>query len=272
MGRNKWEEGDRRERWGGRQVEKARVGKAPTSPGCCSRDAGCLPGSGRAQRALRPPRGSFWGSAPLSAPMLPQSPAQKGGVWPQATGKRRPLPSQGISAHPSPHQALQLLEGESEEVDLDDAAKDTPQRPAHHGRACRLQQWGAGCRGSGQGQGSPVEEAGVDAVAGLQVLIDVVGQLDHPGKALRPWLQGGPIRTDLLACAHLPPTLLGPCPPLAEPAHVASWWSGACRTIRGCLSAKDAVEPEDGWGRGRMGKGVWYCRVGHGLVAWSDQE
>lgn len=51
---------------------------------------------------------------------------------------------------------------------------------------------GAGAGAAGRALAPPVEEAGVDAVAGLQVLVDSVGQLDQPGKALWPRLQGSP--------------------------------------------------------------------------------
>lgn len=58
----------------------------------------------------------------------------------------------------------------------------------------------------------PVEEAGIDAVAGLQVLIDGVNQLNQPSKSLQPWLQGSTVHTDLLASTHLLPA---PHPPMA---------------------------------------------------------
>ena len=98
-------------------------GRAPTGPECCSKSAGCPPGSGRAQRALRPPPGSSWGSAPLSAPRPLQPPAQEGGLRLVATRNPRPFPRQGALPTPPPHQTFQLPKGEGEEVDLDDAAK-----------------------------------------------------------------------------------------------------------------------------------------------------
>lgn len=56
----------------------------------------------------------------------------------------------------------------------------------------------------------PVEEAGIDAVAGTQVLVDSVHQLDHPSKALQPWLQESTVHTDLLAWTPPPlPTTHG---------------------------------------------------------------
>lgn len=35
-----------------------------------------------------------------------------------------------------------------------------------------------------------MEEAGIDPIAGLQILVDSVSQLHQPGEALRPRLQG----------------------------------------------------------------------------------
>lgn len=68
--------------------------------------------------------------------------------------------------------------------------------------------------GAGQQAGpwaSLVEEAGVDAIAGLQVLVDGVGQLHQPGKALRPRLRGSPVHTDLVALTSWPtPSLPSP--------------------------------------------------------------
>lgn len=130
-----WRQVGERDRCGG-----DRWGCTLTGLGCYSRSAGCLPGLGRARRVVRPPQGSFWGSAPLSAPTPPQPPVQKGGVRLPATKKPRLLPSQEDSPHPTlptpaphprPHQTLQLPEGESEEVNLDDAAKDTSQTSVH---------------------------------------------------------------------------------------------------------------------------------------------
>lgn len=129
------------------------VGRAPTGPECCSKSAGCPPGSGRAQRALRPPPGSSWGSAPLSAPRPLQPPAQEGELRLVATRNPRPFPRQGALPTPPPHQTFQLPKGEGEEVDLDDAAKDTPQTPAHPAPQPGGGTLGAGRRGSRESPG-----------------------------------------------------------------------------------------------------------------------
>lgn len=50
----------------------------------------------------------------------------------------------------------------------------------------------------------PVEEAGIDAIARLQVLIDGVDQLNQPSKALQPRLQRNTVHIDLLACTPYP--------------------------------------------------------------------
>ena len=130
-----------------------RWGRAPTGPECCSKSAGCPPGSGRAQRAPRPPPGSSWGSAPLSAPRPLQPPVQEGGLRLVATRNPRPLPSQGALPTPPPHQTLQLPKGEGEEVHLDDAAKDTPQIPARPAPQLGGGTLGAGRRGSRESPG-----------------------------------------------------------------------------------------------------------------------
>lgn len=102
---------------------RGQEGRAPTSRGCCSRNAGCPPGSRTVRRAPRPPQGSSWGSAPPSAPMPPRPPAREGGVRPLATRKARPLPARGVLPTAS-HQPLQLPESEGEEVDVGDAAEN----------------------------------------------------------------------------------------------------------------------------------------------------
>lgn len=123
----------------------------------------------------------------------------------------RPFPARKPLPIPLPHQTLQLPEGEGEEVDLDDAAKDTSQTPAHPGPWPQWQHVGGWVLGRQEEPWAPpVEEAGIDAVAGLQVLIDGVNQLNQPSKSLQSRLQGSrvhTVHTDLLACAHLPHSL-----------------------------------------------------------------
>lgn len=80
-----------------------------------------------------------------------------------------------------------------------------------------------------------MEEAGVDAIAGLQVLIDDVRQFNKPSQALGSGLQRSLVCTDLPAPA---PTMTKPARP--SPAHEDSWHSGACRTTHGCPSARSA--------------------------------
>lgn len=85
---------------------------------------------GQGQVQLEEPRGHLEGQ--LGAQLLRQHPRLLGhlsGWWSQGLwAKRKPRrpPSQGASPHSPPHQTFQLPEGEGEEVDLDDAAEQTP--------------------------------------------------------------------------------------------------------------------------------------------------
>lgn len=167
-------------------------GRTPTGPGCCSRSAGCLPGSGRAQKALRPPRGSSSGSAPPSAPMPLQPPAQEGGVRLPTTGNPGPFPARGLSPGD-----LLTRRSSCRKVRVKKSILMMLQRTHLRHLLSLLPSPAAALEGldagaAGRALAPPVEEAGIDAIAGLQILVDSVSQLDQPCKALWPRLQGSP--------------------------------------------------------------------------------
>lgn len=79
--------------------------------------------------------------------------------------------------------------------------------------------------------------------------------------------------TDLLAYTHLwpltsPVATPTPHPPATTPAHEDFGCSGACRTIHGCLSAREATE-EVCWVGGKKGKCVWFRRSSLRAGAWA---
>lgn len=106
-----------------------------------------------------------------------------------------------------------------------------------------------------------MEEAGVDPIAGLQILVDSVSQLHQPGEALRPRLRGSAGLVTSWPPRPTPP--LWPGPPRAAPAPADSCCSGACRTTHGCLSARQVTRRCGR--RGRLkGSGEWHSGPSRG--------